>query len=352
MKDKTSLFKFATLAIAIVASFLLAFVIIIFVSEQPFEAMRALILEPFSNLRNFGNVIEQTTTFIFTGLAIAIMFQAGQFNIGAEGTFFMGALLAAAAASKITAATFIHPLFAIALGAGIGAAIMLAPAVLKIKCSANELVTSLMMNYAVFYFGMYLLVHQLRDDTHGALATQKFAETADLPVIISGTRINTGLYIAIIMVFVMYVFVYRTRFGYEIRVLGENPRFARFSGINVARAIVLSQVIGGMIAGMGGAVEMLGMYNRFLWVSMPGYGWDGVVVAILAGNKPQNVPLAAFFLAYLRIGSDIMARSSDIPRELMIIIQSVIILLISATALLGNLKQKYVVKELMLHGDR
>lgn len=351
MKDKTSLFKFATMAIAIVASFLLAFVIILFVSEQPFEAMSALLLGPFSSLRNFGNVIEQMITFIFTGMAIAIMFQAGQFNVGAEGTFFVGALLAAAVSSTLTSVTFIHPMLAIMAGAGVGALIMLVPAVLKAKLKASELVTSLMMNYAMFYFGMYILNYFLRDDTHGALASGKFAETAHLPVIVPGTRIHTGLFIAIALVIVMYIFVYRTRPGYDIRVLGQNPEFARYSGINVGRAIILSQVIGGAIAGMGGAVEVLGMYNRFTWVSMPGYGWDGVVVAILANNKPQNVPLAAFFLAYLRIGSDIMARSTDIPRELMVIIQSVIILLISASALLGNLKHKYVVKELISHGN-
>ncbi len=351
MKNRSSLLNFATMAIAISASFLLAFLIILLVTDKPGEAMYSLLIGPFSSVRNFGNIIELMTTFMFTGLAISVMFQAGQFNVGAEGAFFMGALAAAAVATGLGAGTVLDPVLAIIVGAGAGALVTFIPGIMKAKLDASELVSSLMINYAVLFFGMYILNYFLRDPKFGMLASNQISQAAKLPVLVEGTRINGGLIIAAALLIIMYFFLYRSRSGYEMRLIGQNPRFARYSGVNVSRAIILSQVLGGAIAGIGGASELLGMYTRFQWTALPGYGWDGVVVAILAYNKPQYIPLAAFFLAYLRIGSDIMARATDVPRELITIIQAVIMLLITAKALLGNVKHKMVVKEVVTGGN-
>lgn len=347
MKNKEALFNAATMAIAIAVSFLIAFVIVLFVSTQPGDVMEALLLGPVSSVRNFGNVIELMTTFMFTGLAISIMFQAGQFNVGAEGAFFIGALAAAGAATALNLGTAVQPIVSVAAGAGAGALVTFIPGILKAKLNASELVSSLMMNYAVLFLGLFILNYFLRDPKFGMLATNAIDETAKLPNIVPGTRINGGLIIALGLLVFMYFYIYRTKSGYELRLVGSNETFAKYTGVNVPKIIILSQIFGGAVAGIGGASEMLGMYDRFQWTSLPGYGWDGVIIAILAYNKPQNIPLAAFFLAYLRIGSDIMARSTDVPKELIIIIQAVIMLLITAKALLGNLKHKMVVKEVV-----
>lgn len=351
MKNKGALFNAATMAIAIAVSFLIAFVIVLFVSEQPGDVMEALLLGPVSSVRNFGNVIELMTTFMFTGLAISIMFQAGQFNVGAEGAFFIGALAAAGAATALNLGAVVQPIVSVAIGAGAGALVTFIPGILKAKLNASELVSSLMMNYAVLFLGLFVLNYFLRDPKFGMLATNAIDESAKLPNILGGTRINGGLIIALGLLVFMYFYIYRTRSGYELRLVGSNEKFAKYTGVNVPKIIILSQVFGGAVAGIGGASEMLGMYDRFQWTSLPGYGWDGVIIAILAYNKPQNIPLAAFFLAYLRIGSDIMARSTDVPKELIVIIQAVIMLLITAKALLGNLKHKMVVKEVVSGGN-
>jgi simple sugar transport system permease protein len=130
-------------------------------------------------------------------------------------------------------------------------------------------------------------------------------------------------------------------------VIGKNIRFARYSGINTDRAIILSQVLGGFIAGVGGSIEVLGMYRRFTWQLLPGYGWTGIIVAILARNNPVYIPVAAFFLAYMRIGADIMSRSTDMPNEFVAIIQGIIIILIAASSFLARQRHKMVVKEAM-----
>ena len=125
---------------------------------------------------------------------------------------------------------------------------------------------------------------------------------------------------------------------------GRNIRFARYTGLNTTAIIAYSQLIGGFIAGVGGSVEVLGMYDRFQWQSLPGYGFDGIVVAILAKNKPHYIPIAAFFLAYLKIGADKMATSTDVTAEMVLIIQGVIIMLAAAQAFLSKWRQKALIK--------
>ena len=118
---------------------------------------------------------------------------------------------------------------------------------------------------------------------------------------------------------------------------------AQYSGINAAKTMLLAQLLAGLIAGIGGAAELLGMYTRFKWTSSPGYGWTGIVVALLAKQNPLLVPVAALFIGYMNVGADIMARSSDVSREVVDIIQGVMMLLIAAEALLGGLRQRMIV---------
>lgn len=336
---------------AIAISLAIAFVIILFVSDQPADAIRALLLGPFSSVRNFGTVVEMMIPLVFAGLAVSIMFQAAQFNMAAEGSFFIGAVAAAAAATKLTLPPVLHVMACLLAGIAAGALVSSIPAILKARFNASEMVSSLMLNYVVLFLGLFVLNFFLRDPAFGMLASHPIPQDVKLTQFIDRTRIHTGLFIALILVVFAYLFIYKTKSGYAIRTLGQNAKFAHYSGIGVGGAIVSSQVIGGSVAGLGGSVELLGMYDRFQWTALPGYGWDGVIIAILARNKPQYVPLAAFFLAYLRIGSGIMARNTDVPSELIIIIQAIMIMLVTAQALLGKLKHKLVVKETIANGQ-
>ena len=136
----------------------------------------------------------------------------------------------------------------------------------------------------------------------------------------------------------------RSRWGYAIRMIGINQDFSKYSGMNVAGTIILSQVVGGFLAGAGGGIEMLGRYNAFSWSALPGYGWTGITIAILAGNNPYMVPLAAFFMAYLSKGCDLMATYAKVPAQLISIVQGVIFLFFAAEQFLSGYKQKLVVQ--------
>ncbi|NLI88941.1 MAG: ABC transporter permease [Epulopiscium sp.] len=347
MEKRNNFFQVATTLIAVTISLLLACIIILFVSAEPMNAISTLLFGPIRSLRNFGNIIELMTTFMFTGLAISIMFQAGQFNVSVEGAFFLGGLISGGLISTLTLPGPITFIVAVTGGVLAGAIVTSIPGVLKAKFGASELVSSLMMNYVALYFGLFLLNNVFRDHSFGMLATHKIPKKYKLPVIVPGTRIHLGFILVVILIIVVTLFLFRTKTGYQIRSVGENTTFSKYTGVKIGKTVFLAQLLGGIIAGLGGTSEILGMYSRFQWTSLPQYGWDGVIVALLAGEKPQNVPLAAFFLAYLRIGSDLMARATDVPTELIIIIQAVIILLVTASALLSKFKQRSTVKEVI-----
>ena len=199
-----------------------------------------------------------------------------------------------------------------------------------------------MLNYILFYIGDFILKTYMKDPKSTHVASLKFAETARLFEFTKG--IHFGLVIAVVLIVAAWLFLYRTRWGYALRMCGENKNFAQYSGIGVMGTILLSQMIGGAIAGLGGAVYMMGSQQRFNWEWRSGYGWDGLIIAIIARNNPKLVPIGAFLLAYLRIGSDIMSRGTDVQNEVVSIIQGVIIILIAATGFLSDYKKKLTVK--------
>ncbi len=345
-----SKFEVIRTLVAILIALLLAFIIILFVSQEPITAFLKLITGPFSSLRHFGNIIETAIPLIFTGLSISVMFQANQFNLAAEGAFFIGGVVATIAAIHFNLPPVIHPLVAIVLGAVAGGIVCLISALLKVKWNASELVSSLMLNYIFFLLGIYIINYFLRDPNAGAMVSYQFKDNAMLSRLIPRTRIHTGLFIAALCIVLMYLFLYRTKWGYALRMTGLNQSFAEYSGINTVKVIIYSQLLGGITAGIGGATEILGMYNRFQWQALPQYGFDGVIVAIIARNNPVFIPIAAFFLAYLRIGADIMSRYTDVQNEMVAVIQAVMIMLIAAQGFLAKYRHKMIVKGAKQHG--
>jgi simple sugar transport system permease protein len=347
IEARFELLRFST---ATLIAVLLSFVIILLVSREPLAAFKNLFLGPLSSWRRFGNVVELSMTLTFTGLAVAVMFSANQFNMGAEGGFYAAGAVAAMTALAVPLPPLIHPLIAILLGGLAGSVVCGVPALLKQKWGASELVSSLMLNYVFFYFTRYFINTVFKDPDSGYVSTYYLPLTAKLPRIIAGTRIHAGLFIVIIAVILTVIFIRRTTWGYALIQTGRNPNFAAYAGINTPAALLYSQIIGGFIAGIGGAVEVLGMYDRFQWQNMPGYGFDGIIVAILAKNKPAFVPLAAFLLAYIRIGADRMSSATDVTGEMISIIQGAIIMLVAAQAFMSRRRQKMLVKELRNNG--
>ena len=332
---------------AIALSLLLAFVLVALTSPHPFEAVKELLLGPLESRRKIGLVVTTSLPSVFTGLSFCIMFQAGKFNLSPDGIFYVAAAAAAAFGIRVGLPAGIHPLAGIAICGLLGGMLCLIPALLDIKFKANLIVSSLMYNYILFYLGMFVLAEVIRDQATGNMVSTKMRETARFGTVIPKTGIHWGALIAVAAIIWTWYFLYHSKKGYELRLCGDNPRFTAYAGIPVVSTVLLAQFAGGLLAGMGGAVEMYGMYDRFQWITNPGYGWQGFVVAVLAKNNPVYVPLAALFLGYLSVGSDIIVQRCAVPPDAIPAIRAVMIILIGAQGFMGTWKHKQLLKERM-----
>lgn len=348
------LFNFLRGAAAILLALLVATIFIFLSSKQPLTSLKYLLLGPVISFKSTGAVFN-TTSFltllaamiptIFSGLAVCVMFSANQFNLAGEGVIMLGAFVGGLLGIYLKLNTGLHQVVCVLVAAVVGGLIMLIPALLKVKLGASEMVTSLMMNYVIMFVILHFLNFTFADRSKGATQSFPFQATAKIPEIVAnGTKLTWGLVIALVFVVIIALFMYRTKWGYAIRMIGINQAFAQYSGIQVGAIIVLSQVVGGILAGMGGSIEMLGRYNTFLWRELPGYGWLGITIAILAKNNPIFVPVAALFIAYLDKGCQLMAINSDVPFEMIDIIQASIFLFFAAEQFLAKYRQRIVVR--------
>ena len=347
------LFGFVRGGAAIFVALAVAIIFIFICSDTPGKAIEYLLVKPILNTgvngisfnaSSFYIVLSRMIPTIFTGLAVCVMFSANQFNLAGEGAVMLGGFVAALCGIYWTMPAGVHVTVCVLMGALSCGVVMLLPALLKTKLGASEMVSSLMLNYVIQYVVLHFLNNDFADRSKGSTQTFPFAETAKVPDLVPGTDLTWGFVVALVVTVLVAIFMYRTRWGYAIRMIGINKDFSKYSGIKVGAIIVLSQVVGGFISGMSGSIEVLGRFDTFLWRELPGYGWTGVTIAILAKNNPLYVPIAAFFMAYLERGCELMRTFAGVPSEMLDIIQAVIFLFFAAEQFLAGYRQKIVVK--------
>ena len=331
--------------IAIAIGAVISIFLIYLISKDPAFSLRSFFLGPLLSRSRLANVIETASPIIFCGIAISVAFQAKQFNIGAEGALYLGAAVGTAFAVSTQFPAFIHIPLVLLVAGLTGALWGFIPGILKAKWKASELVSSLMLNYVAYYLGLYLINYHFRDKNAGYLVSHQLPKSAWFSQFIPDTRIHWGIILALIFALSVYYLLYHTTTGYEIRTTGFNSKFARFGGINILKTIVISQVILGFVAGVGGISEVMGIHRRFNWQMSPGFGWDGIVVAIIGRNHPLYIIAAAFFLSYIRVGGQVLNLLSDVPSEMVLVIQSIIILLITAEAFLSQWQYRITIRE-------
>ncbi len=344
-KSKLGMVEALRTCVAVGVSLLLVCVVVVLISATPGAALFDFLIGPLTSLRRFGNVIEACVPLMFTGLSVILLQRAGLFNLAMEGAFFIGSVAATATALTLGLPDKLNLIVSLTIAALSGAIICGIPALLQVKCSANVLVTSLMLNYVCLYFGMWIIVDFFADPEMNSNYSYPFPEGMLLTKLFPKTRINTGILICAACIFLVWLLLNKTSFGYKVTMVGKNERMAKYSGMHIGRLIVGSSLLGGVLAGLGGGIDLFGMYPRFQYSGLPGYGWDGILIAIVARHKAQYVPFAALFLAYLRTGADIMSRNNDIPSEMIKIIQAIVIVLISAQAILSSYRRRIIVQE-------
>jgi simple sugar transport system permease protein len=335
--DSVKLLVIVAISVAMIS------VLIICVSDEPLVAISSFFLGPFASPRRIGTILEGAIPLMFTALAVIIIFRGGLFSMISEGSFFIGSMAAMIVGIE-TDIPGVTPLVALLFAALLGALCAAIPGILKYRWGVTEVVTSIMLNYIIQFFVIYMVSYHFREPEASSLASLKISASAQLPLVIPGTKVHAGLYIALASCLGVWSYLYRMRPGYTLRVVGANAKFATYTGLNAGFSMLLAQIIAGAVAGLGGGVEMLGMYTRFKWTASPGYGWTGIAVALLAHSNPLLVPVAALFMAYLDVGSAVMARSSDVSSEVVMVIQGVMLLLIAANTLFSGWRQRMVVK--------
>ena len=274
-----------------------------------------------------------TAPYIFAGLAVALGFRAGLFNIGAEGQIFAGALASAYVGYAITGLPwFIHLPLALIVGAAAGALCGAIPGFLKARTGAHEVITTIMLNYMIFLLSDWLLNGPMKAQG-GNPRSPEINATAYLPTLFPGLRLHWGFFLALAIAGLIYWFLWKTTLGFELRTVGANPRAAKYAGINITRNIVLAMALSGALAGLAGANELLGVNHYMANAFSPGYGFDSIALALLGKSHPLGVVLAALLFGVLRNGATRMQTIASVPVDIISIIQAMIIAFIAAPAI-------------------
>ncbi len=322
----------------VVAALAIGFVIMLLISSDPLRAYQALLSGPVSRLNRWGGWIDDSLGLILVGLSIALVFRARLFSLGAEGQIYLGAMAAGLVALKVQGLpAAIHIPLALAAGCVVGFLWGLIPGILRAYLDANELVSTLMLN-PIASLLYALLLTPLKPADAGYMVSATFPPSALLPRIIPTTRVTTAIFFVIAAVIATWLIIQRTPLGYEIRMIGANAKFARYGGINTKRTIVLSMAISGIVAGLAGGYLTMAINQRLILGISAGLAFEGVVVALLARNKPLAVPAMALLYSFLRVGGPIMQNDANVSFEIVRVIQSIIILLFTAEGLVAFLQ--------------
>ncbi|WML33790.1 ABC transporter permease [Clostridium sp. OS1-26] len=282
----------------------------------------------FGDTRKTLETMVYVTPLIFTGIANAIAFKCGLFNIGVEGQFVMG-MVSAAVIGLIPGLSPIVHIPLIIIGGIIAGAIWAGiPGYLKAKIGTNEVINTIMMNYLGLYLANYIILRS-RFAVQGEANTPLIQKSAELLRFSNMSRANIALIIGILVAIFIYWLLWKTTVGYEIRAVGINPHGAEYGGINISKNIILAMVLSGAIAGVGGATHISGVLHQAQdMMALPGFGFDGIAVALLAKNNPVACIPSAILFGALNSSSK-MLQLNGIPKEIVYLIQSIIIIFVA-----------------------
>ncbi|MDQ2689082.1 MAG: ABC transporter permease [Chloroflexota bacterium] len=288
-----------------------------------------------SALVPLSETIVSATPLILTGLSVALAFRVGLFNIGAEGQLYIGALLAVIVGFSIVGVPwFVHLPLAIAAGFVGGALWGFVPGILKARTGAHEVIVTIMLNFVAYNLVGWALRTELVQREGRSDQISKIAEpTAALVPIVQGLRANWGIVLAILAAVAVWWLLFRSTKGFEFRAVGFNPRAARYAGMSIAWSTTMSMVIAGGLAGLAGMAVILGGSRTVSPGFSPGYGFDGIVVALVGNTRPLGVVAAAFLFGALRAGATPMQSATGTPLDLVVVIQALVIMFIAAPGL-------------------
>lgn len=319
-----------TLSVAIVLTIVLIFLL----SDAPGRTIYYFFIGPFTNRYYLGNLLNSSIPLAFAGLGIAVAFKSSAFNLGGEGQVYSGALVTTAVCLLLPNANgFWGGIAAITAGLCAGGLLAGLSGYFKMKWDTDLLISSFLISGAVVLIINFLITGPLDDPSSSLLSTPRIADQYHLLQIFKPSKLDISIIFAAVTAGVVYLFMFHTQRGYEMRMCGANPEFARYGGINVSSYIVLPMILSGALHGLGGGLAVMGTHHMALKEFTFGVGWNGIAVALIAKNHPIGVIPAALFFAYLEAGAKAAMLHSDVTFEIAAVIQSIIFYLVTAQAI-------------------
>ncbi len=327
--SKELLLKLGIPFVAVLAALLIGAGVIAFIGVDPWIAYKSLFMGSLSNVNSMAETLVKTTPLIFTALSYAFAARCGLVNLGAEGQLYAGAIFSTTLAIYLTGLPMIIHL-PVAISAGfIGGGLWgLLAGWLKVRFGASEVITTIMLNYIAVHFLSFLVTGPMIEPPGNFPQTPQAQLSAILPKIVPGTRLHLGFIIALLAILFYYFFLWKTTTGYETRVVGLNPTAAEYAGINPTKNALLAMFIAGGFAGLAGTSEILGIQLRMFQAFSPGYGFDGIAVALLGGGTPVGILIAGILFGILRSGANMMQMLARVPIAIIYIIQAFVIIFV------------------------
>lgn len=320
----------------------LSVLVILAIGENPWAAVKMMVSGALGSTYGWGYTLYYTTNFIFTGLAVAVAYHARLFNIGGEGQAMLGGLGVALACLYLPLPHWLLALPVAAIGAALfGAAWALIPAYLQAKRGSHIVITTIMFNFIAAGLLNYLLVNLLRPVGSMDPATDKFPEGTHLPTLhdllapigiefSKAAPANVTFVVALLACLAVWLLLWRTRLGYEIRAFGHSEPAAVYAGINPVKITMIAMLISGGLAGLMAVNNVMGEAERLVLNAVEGAGFIGIAVALMGRNHPFGVLIAALLFGFLYQGGAELALWTSIPRELIVVIQALVILFTGA----------------------
>jgi ABC-type uncharacterized transport system permease subunit len=309
--------------------------LIFLAGANPYKAYYSLFMGAFADIYGINSTLMKTTPLVLTGLAVALAFKGGYFNVGADGQLYLGALAATAAGVYISGLpSFLH-IFIVFLGGFIAGGLWsLLPGYLKARHDVNEIITCIFMSFIATLFVDYMVAGPMLEPGSHAVMSPEIAKSAQLPIIIPNTDVHLGFLIGIVLVVIMHFLFEKTTVGYRIRAIGLNPTACRYAGMDTVKDLIILSFVSGGLAGIAGASEIAGFKHRLFEGFSPGYGLDAIVIAFLAKSNPLGVLLASLFFGALRSGAGMMQRATGVPTTAVLAIQGLVILFVAISLVL------------------
>ena len=293
------------------------------------ETYTVLVKGAFVGKNNISETLIKTGVLLLTGLSYAFAIKCGLVNIGAEGQLYMGAACSTAVGVYCTFLPGpVHMAAAVIAGFAGGAIWGGIVGVFKARFNANEIITSLMMNYIATLFVSFLVNRPMKDKTQTYPYSYRVAPEARLPGILSGTRLHIGLFIALLCLFIYWFYYRYTASGYRMRVIGQNRQCAEYAGYNARLSMFIAMCVGGGFAGLGGALEILGVQYRLFDGFSSGYGFEGICASLLAGNHPIGMLFTSVLFAGLKNGGNMVQIFTNVSSTLISVVQPLVIILV------------------------